>query len=81
MVHHIAGHDVPNQMSRTPDEHRNVITHDLAYLTGPISFSVDFVSSVRGVDARTQTSPLESLIAVERPPNRKKPIRVNGLHT
>ena len=37
------------------------------------------VSAVNGVEARTQTSPDASLIAVERPPILNKPSRVNGL--
>lgn len=37
------------------------------------------VSAVNGVEARTQTSPDASLIAVERPPILNSPSRVNGL--
>lgn len=37
------------------------------------------VSAVNGVEARTQTSPDASLIAVERPPILNNPSRVNGL--
>lgn len=33
----------------------------------------DFVSSVSGVDASTHTSPVESWMAVERPPQGKSP--------
>lgn len=40
---------------------------------------VSFVSWVSGVDARTHTSPLANLIAVERPPNGMNRARVNGL--
>lgn len=40
---------------------------------------VTLVSSVKGVEARTQTSPDASLIAVERPPILNNPSRVNGL--
>lgn len=37
------------------------------------------VSGVKGVEASTQTSPVDSLIAVDRPPNGKIPNRVKGL--
>jgi hypothetical protein len=40
---------------------------------------VAFVSAVNGVEARTQTSPDASLIAVVRPPILNIPSRVNGL--
>jgi hypothetical protein len=40
---------------------------------------VAFVSAVNGVEARTQTSPDASLIAVLRPPILNIPSRVNGL--
>jgi len=40
---------------------------------------VALVSAVNGVEARTQTSPDASLIAVERPPILNSPSRVNGL--
>jgi hypothetical protein len=40
---------------------------------------VAFVSAVNGVEARTQTSPDASLIAVERPPILNIPSRVNEL--
>jgi hypothetical protein len=40
---------------------------------------VALVSAVSGVEARTQTSPDVSLMAVERPPILKSPSRVNGL--
>jgi len=40
---------------------------------------VAFVSAVKGVEARTQTSPDASLIAVVRPPILNIPSRVNGL--
>lgn len=39
----------------------------------------DFVSTVNGVEARTQTPPDASLIAVVRPPILNNPSRVNGL--
>ena len=37
------------------------------------------VSGVKGVEARTQTSPDANLIAVERPPILRSPSRVKGL--
>jgi hypothetical protein len=40
---------------------------------------VAFVSAVNGVEAKTQTSPDTSLIAVVRPPILNIPSRVNGL--
>jgi hypothetical protein len=40
---------------------------------------VAFVSAVNGVEARTQTSPDASLIAVVRPPILNIPSRVKGL--
>jgi hypothetical protein len=40
---------------------------------------VAFVSAVNGVEARTQTSPDASLIAVVRPPILNSPSRVNEL--
>lgn len=49
------------------------------HFTGPSLSIVSFVSSVSGVDARTHTSPVESLTAVDRPPQGKKPKRGNGL--
>jgi hypothetical protein len=49
-------------------------------LTGPISSSVVFVSSERGVEARTHTSPFDNFIAVERPPQGRKLNLANGLH-
>lgn len=48
-------------------------------LTGPRRSIVALVSDVNGVEARTQTSPDVSLIAVERPPILKSPRRVNEL--
>ena len=48
-------------------------------LTGPRRSMVALVSAVSGVEARTQTSPDVSLMAVERPPILKSPSRVNGL--
>jgi hypothetical protein len=38
------------------------------YFTGPSLSIAALVSGVSGVDARTQTSPVESRTAVERPP-------------
>lgn len=49
------------------------------YLTGPRRSMAVLVSAVNGVEARTQTSPDASLIAVERPPILNNPSRVNGL--
>ncbi len=51
------------------------------YFTGPISPILLFVSSFKGVDANTQTSPLLSFMAVERPPKGRKPSRAKGLHS
>jgi hypothetical protein len=48
-------------------------------LTGPRLSIVSLVSGVNGVEARTQTSPEASLIAVVRPPIGRKPKRKNGL--
>ena len=48
-------------------------------LTGPRRSMLAFVSAVNGVEARTQTSPDASLIAVVRPPILNIPSRVNGL--
>ncbi len=48
-------------------------------LTGPISLSFALVGSLSGVEARTQTSPLRSLIAVDRPPTGKMFITEKGL--
>jgi len=48
-------------------------------LTGPRRSMVALVSVVNGVEARTQTSPDASLIAVERPPILNSPSLVNGL--
>jgi hypothetical protein len=50
-----------------------------AYLTGPNSSNLDFVSSPKGVDAKTQTLPLLNLIAVDLPPIGINPNRANGL--
>lgn len=41
--------------------------------------SVSLVGSSSGVEARTQTSPVESLMAVERPPMGIMPKREKGL--
>lgn len=49
------------------------------YLTGPSLSMVDFVSSVSGVEAMTQTFPFDNLIAVERPPKGIIPKRAKGL--
>ena len=40
-----------------------------------------FVSSVRGVEAITQTSPFDNFIAVDRPPKGRMPNLENGLKT
>ncbi len=53
----------------------------MPYSTEPMASIVSFVSVFKGVEATTQTPPLESLIAVERPPIGNNPAkRVNGLH-
>jgi hypothetical protein len=73
MMDSICPHDVsekPSGKFHTPE-----ITH----LTGPIPSRAVFVSSVRGVEASTHTSPLDNLMAVERPPKGIKPNRKNGL--
>jgi len=51
----------------------------IAHLTGPSSSSLVFVTESRGVDAKTHTPPLLSLIAVERPPTGNSPNRAKGL--
>jgi hypothetical protein len=48
-------------------------------LTGPSLSIAALVSGVSGVEARTQTSPVESRTAVERPPKGKIPNRRKGL--
>lgn len=48
-------------------------------LTSPISSILVLVSSVNGVEARTQTPPFCSLIAVDLPPTGKTPKRAKGL--
>ena len=50
-----------------------------AYFTGPNSSILALVSVSRGVEARTQTPPLRSLMAVERPPKGMTPNLLNGL--
>lgn len=49
------------------------------YVTLPRLSSVFFVSSVRGVEARTQTSPVESRTAVDLPPTGTRLKRAKGL--
>lgn len=49
------------------------------HFTGPSSSSLVLVSSVSGVDAKSQTPPSRILIAVDRPPNGTTPNRENGL--
>lgn len=49
------------------------------YFTGPSSPSFDFVASSKGEDASTQTSPLLSFTAVDRPPTENSPKRAKGL--
>ncbi len=49
------------------------------HLTSPNSSSFALVSSVNGVEAMIHTSPVDNLIAVERPPVQKTPSRVKGL--
>jgi hypothetical protein len=49
------------------------------YLTGPRASIVFLVASVSGVEAISQTSPVASLTAVDRPPKGKIPKRLNGL--
>lgn len=49
------------------------------HLTSPNSASFALVSSVNGVEAMTHTSPVDSLMAVERPPAGKTPSKVKGL--
>jgi hypothetical protein len=50
------------------------------YLTVPSFSTATLVSLLKGVEATTQTSPEESLIAVERPPIGKNPRNLeNGL--
>lgn len=48
-------------------------------MTGPSLSIAALVSGVSGVEARTQTSPVESRTAVERPPKGKIPNRWKGL--
>jgi hypothetical protein len=50
-----------------------------AYFTGPSSSILALVSASRGVEAKTQTPPSRSLIAVERPPKGITPNLLNGL--
>ena len=49
------------------------------YFTGPSSFSFFFTASSMGDDASTHTSPLLSLMAVERAPTGNRLNRENGL--
>lgn len=57
---------------------RNLVM-DTTHLTGPISSNFAFVSSLKGVDASTHTSPFFNLMAVDRPPTGNSPKRANGL--
>jgi len=52
-----------------------------AYFTGPNSLILAFVSASRGVEAKTQTPPSRSLMAVERPPKGITPNLLNGLQS
>lgn len=52
----------------------------MIHLTVPNLSTVVLVSSVRGVDANTQTFPSDSLMAVERPPQGRNLKRVKGLN-
>lgn len=76
----ICGDDVPVR-----GEKKRMVQHCLwdnlctAHLTGPILSIFSLVSGVNGVEARTQTSPEASFIAVVRPPIGRKPKRKNGL--
>ena len=53
----------------------------IAHLTSPSSSIFWRVSTVRGVDASTQTPPSFNLMAVDRPPIGTIPIRAKGLLT
>jgi len=53
----------------------------ITHLTSPSSSIFWRVSTVRGVDASTQTPPSFNLMAVDRPPIGTIPIRVKGLLT
>ena len=52
----------------------------MSYCTGPNSPSFDLVSWLNGVEAKIQTPPFLSLMAVDRPPTGTQPNRVKGLH-
>lgn len=77
VVHRIGRDDVSSDSKmRIIFEMADNIT---TYLTGPSASIVFLVSSVSGVEAMSQTSPVASLTAVERPPKGKMPKRLNGL--
>lgn len=60
---------------------RNTTARQGTDFTGPSSFNLALVSAVNGVEAITHTSPLDSLMAVERPPTGSIPNLENGLMT
>ena len=55
------------------------INNEYTHLTGPNLFNVSLVRELKGVDANTQTSPLVSLTAVDRPPTGMKENLKKGL--
>lgn len=77
----ISSNDIPSQVLSTNSHQRHTEAPDSTHFTGPRVSRAALVSDVSGVDARTQTSPDASWMAVERPPSGKSPRRANGLNS